>query len=154
MSEERDPRCVLVVGEPSVATAVAELLTNKGFPAEVVTPGLIATPGDSLGLSEETLAALEVRVVNPDHAEPARKVIEEEKAVQKEMQALKERRAARTGTVAAVCEECGQSSEWPASQMGTTQDCPHCGAYMDIPDPEERWNDEDFAGEAAEDETA
>ena len=43
-----------------------------------------------------------------------------------------------------ACEECGRASEWPASQMGTTQDCPHCGAYMDIPDPEENWDEADF----------
>ena len=32
----------------------------------------------------------------------------------------------------AVCEECGQSASFPASRSGTVQDCPHCGAYMDV----------------------
>ena len=61
--------------------------------------------------------------------------------------------AKRTGTVTAVCEECGKSSEWPATAMGTTETCPHCTAYMDIPDPEDDWSEVDFGEpeEAAED---
>ena len=64
-------------------------------------------------------------------------------------------RSTRTGTVEAVCEECGKSSQWPASQMGTTQDCPHCHNYMDVPDPEENWDEVDFEegeGEEGEEE--
>ena len=30
------------------------------------------------------------------------------------------------------CEECGASSEFPASQDGTTQNCPKCHAFMDV----------------------
>ena len=43
---------------------------------------------------------------------------------------VREKRAARTGTVTAMCEECGKPSEWPASSMGTTEVCPHCTAYL------------------------
>jgi rubrerythrin len=34
--------------------------------------------------------------------------------------------------VEATCEECGQTSSFPVAQDGTVQDCPHCGAYMDV----------------------
>lgn len=34
--------------------------------------------------------------------------------------------------VAAVCEECKETSQFPATLNGTTQVCPHCGAYMDV----------------------
>jgi hypothetical protein len=34
--------------------------------------------------------------------------------------------------VEAFCEECGQGSFFPATQLGSIQDCPQCGAYMDI----------------------
>jgi hypothetical protein len=52
--------------------------------------------------------------------------------------------------VTATCEDCGKSSEWPAAVMGTTEVCPHCGGYMDIPDP-----DDDFSGmDFGEDEDA
>jgi hypothetical protein len=36
--------------------------------------------------------------------------------------------------IQAVCEECGTTSVFGASKDGTVQDCPHCGAYMDVGD--------------------
>ena len=55
----------------------------------------------------------------------------------------------------ATCEDCGKPSEWPAVTMGTTDLCPHCGAYMDIPDPDDDWSDVDFgAPEGDEEEEA
>jgi hypothetical protein len=144
MSEERHPQTILVAEEFSTANALAEWLTEKGFPAEVVRPSAAATPGDSLGLSPEIGSGIEVRVLSVEHVEPAKQAIEEQKAAIAEIRAHEEKRAARTGTVEAVCEECGKASTWPASQMGSTQDCPHCAAYMDIPDPEETWDEADF----------
>jgi hypothetical protein len=38
--------------------------------------------------------------------------------------------------VQAVCEECGRKSIFGASKAGTIQDCPHCRAYLDVPDDE------------------
>jgi hypothetical protein len=152
MSEERHPQTISVEEEFSTANALAEWLTEKGFPAEVVRPSAAAMPGDSRGLSPEIGSGIEVRRLSVEHVEPAKQAIEEQKAAIAEIRAREEKRAARTGTVEAVCEECGKSSTWPASQMGTTQDCPHCAAYMDIPDPEETWEDVDFEGETREDE--
>jgi len=49
-----------------------------------------------------------------------------------------QRRATEGGTrdagaqVEAVCEECGERSMFPATQEGTTQSCPRCGAYVDV----------------------
>ncbi len=34
--------------------------------------------------------------------------------------------------IVSQCEECGASSEFPASQDGTTQNCPKCSAFMDV----------------------
>jgi len=39
-----------------------------------------------------------------------------------------------TGSIDAVCEECGKTSTFDASKSGTVQDCIHCGAYMDVGD--------------------
>jgi hypothetical protein len=33
-----------------------------------------------------------------------------------------------------VCEKCGKRSAFPASQLGSVQQCQHCGAYVDIVD--------------------
>jgi Zn finger protein HypA/HybF involved in hydrogenase expression len=31
-----------------------------------------------------------------------------------------------------ICEDCGKSATFPASKRGTVQNCPHCGAYIDV----------------------
>jgi hypothetical protein len=45
MSEERHPQTISVEEEFSTANALAEWLTEKGFPAEVVRPSAAAMPG-------------------------------------------------------------------------------------------------------------
>lgn len=52
-----------------------------------------------------------------------------------------DRRAADHGTskitgppVEVVCEQCGKRSEFPAAQLGSVQNCPQCGAYVDVGD--------------------
>lgn len=47
-------------------------------------------------------------------------------------QSEEKQRAAGEATVEATCEECGRQSIFPAAQDGSVQDCPHCGAYMDV----------------------
>src|SRR3972149_6951549 len=34
--------------------------------------------------------------------------------------------------IEAVCEECDRNSTFPRAKNGTVQDCPHCGAFMDV----------------------
>ena len=79
MADERHPRCITVVEEFATANALAERLTEKGFPAEVVRPAAAATPGDSLGLSPETGAGIEVRLLSEEHVEPAKQAIADHK---------------------------------------------------------------------------
>ncbi|HJZ53748.1 MAG TPA: hypothetical protein VKE74_02255 [Gemmataceae bacterium] len=148
---ERDPRFVLAVPEPKVAELLAAWLTEKGFPAEpVALPPTTAT--DPITHAAVPLPGeFQVWVVKIEHAEAAREAIEEQRAG---VQALREReakRANRTGTVTALCEDCGKESDWPATAMGTTQSCPHCHRYMDVPDPDENWDDVDFGSEEPED---
>lgn len=154
---DRDPRCVFVTEEHTTAVALAEYLTGKGFPAEVAPAAPIGQTGDSLGFSEAAPPGLEVRVSDPARAADARELLAEHAEVVEQARAAAKRRAERTGTVSATCEECGAASDWEAAEMGTTQDCPHCGAYMDVPDPDESWDGVDFGegdgdgdGEAAE----
>jgi rubrerythrin len=53
-----------------------------------------------------------------------------------EQQQAERKQTTREGTPAApievVCEECQQNASYPAEQRGTVQDCPHCGAYVDV----------------------
>ncbi len=151
MSEERDPRCVHVAPDLRTADLVAAWLGEKGFKCEVVLPENPAAPPDAIGLTAHEAPGVEIRVIDVDQAEKVREAIAEQREALKEIQEARERRAARTGTVTAVCEECGKSSEWPAADMGSTQECPHCLRYIDVPDPEDDWGDVDFGTEDGED---
>jgi hypothetical protein len=43
--------------------------------------------------------------------------------------------------VEVVCEECGERSAFPVIQLGSVQQCPHCGAYVDVVDDEASENE-------------
>lgn len=50
-----------------------------------------------------------------------------------ERRAIQLRRPEPNGApVETVCEDCGMSATFPASQAGSVQSCPHCGAYVDV----------------------
>lgn len=42
----------------------------------------------------------------------------------------------------ALCEECGRESLFAGKYAGTVQECPHCGAFMDVGDLDWDWDDE------------
>jgi hypothetical protein len=131
-----------------VATWMVNKLLEMGIPAEV-RPDIPTTTVDPL-TGATTMAdptRFEVVVTDPAKLEEARKVLEDQRA---EVEARREARAARTGTVSAECEDCGKTSTWPASAMGTTESCPHCTAYMDVPDPDDDWGDLDVGDEDGE----
>ncbi len=45
--------------------------------------------------------------------------------------------------IEAACEECGGQASFPASQKGSVQQCPHCGAYVDVgvDEADDDWGD-------------
>jgi hypothetical protein len=43
-----------------------------------------------------------------------------------------ERTAGQGAEMEVTCDECGKVAAFPAAQRGTVQDCPHCGAYLDV----------------------
>jgi rRNA maturation protein Nop10 len=138
-----DPRTVFVADSRPVAERVIELLAANNIVAEHGTSGPHLEAG-LFGATETVPAeAFPVLVTDPKQADEARELLN--LAVNKALvQSAQAKRAARTGTVQATCEECGHVSEWPATAMGTTETCPKCGAYMDVPDPDDDWSGVDF----------
>lgn len=68
-----------------------------------------------------------------DRAKP---VLEDYERRSLERQEADRKKAGPTDAVMeAECEECGRRSAFPSAQKGTVQDCPHCGAYMDVEEP-------------------
>jgi hypothetical protein len=146
---EGDPRTVFVADTAKFAEAVVQMLAASDIPAEI---GPIA-PVEASALTGMSGAPEEfpVLVTDPAKLDEARELL----ATAEKMAAVRavaEKRANRTGTTTAACEDCGKPSEWPASAMGTTGICPHCGGYMDIPDPEDDWSDVDVGAPEADEE--
>lgn len=142
--EQSSPQTVFVAESAAVAEAVVQLLAGSGIVAEIIAPAVHAEAQPITGLTELVpTGQFEVRVNDPAAAATARELLDSALAAAA-LQAARRKRAQRSGTISAVCEECGRSSDWPASAMGTTENCPHCAAYMDIPDPEEDWSGVDF----------
>lgn len=148
-----NPDTVFVAENLQVAEAVVQFLASNEIPAEVFTSATQTTSEPITGLSEVTGGEqFEVRVTDPARLKAAQELISsaESGAI---VQSIREKRLQRNGTVTATCEECGKSSEWPAASMGTTETCPFCSAYMDIPDPDDDWSGVDFGKPEDEGET-
>lgn len=146
---EADPRSVYTTDNSKVADTVIELLAAEGIEAELIVPKPSVSSDPLTGLTEgPPEQELEVRVVDVAKVEDARKLLSDAERTAR-LHAIRDQRAKRTGSVTATCEDCGKSSDWPATAMGTTETCPHCASYMDIPDPDDDWSGVDF-GEAEE----
>ncbi|AMV26006.1 hypothetical protein VT84_16525 [Gemmata sp. SH-PL17] len=148
--DEPESRKVFVAPNSQVAEAVIRVLASKDIAAEIELPP--PAPVSALtGMSDEApIEEFPVVVTDPSKIKDALELLGAAQSVAA-FKAIQDKRASRTGTVTAVCEDCGKSSDWPAQKMGTTENCPHCGGFMDIPDPDEDWSDMDV-GTPEEDE--
>jgi hypothetical protein len=132
----RDERCVFVADSAGRAATIVAWLGGHGIAADVMNE---LTWGGFEGLTalvpgKLSLRGLEVWVKNSDDAERARQLMA---AYAQEIAEQRAQRASREGNVEAICEDCGSASPFPAAEQGTIQNCPKCGAMLDVPDPDE-----------------
>ena len=136
---DRDPKCVHVADSVATANLIVSWLSDHDIAAEVAREqsqgGIEGLTGWTAGASEN---GIEVRVTHPEHAEKARQLLA---AHEEQLSAERVARAALTGTVSAECEECGKTTEFPAAQQGSVQECPHCLKWIDVPDPNDNWDE-------------
>jgi hypothetical protein len=150
---EPNPDTVFVAENIRVAEAIIQFLAANNIPAEVFTDPTQTISEPVTGVSEVLPAErFEIRVTVPAKATEARALLASAESAAM-VRSIREKRLQRSGTVNAVCEECKKSSEWPADTMGTTEQCPNCGAWMDIPDPDDDWSDVDFGTPEEDEET-
>lgn len=110
------------------AHLVCGLLRNAGIPALVIED--VSQVGVWWGGTVAELQKSQVWI-EKDDAKRARPVLTEYDSGNS-----KRRNPPVPGSAAivATCENCGSQVEFPAERRGTTQDCPHCRAYMDVGD--------------------
>jgi hypothetical protein len=145
----RDERCVYVADSPAVAEVIVGWLGEQGVSAQVMNSATLGgldglTPWSTTGVSS---VGIEIWVNDLAQADDARKLLEEH---DKDIAAKRAKTASIVGPVAVVCEECGHNNVFAGNQAGSTQDCEECGAYLDVPGPDdEDWDavDDDDEGE-------
>ena len=149
--DDRDPRTVFVAESAKLADAVIQLLAANNIQAEI--GPVVAVEASALTGMSDAPEEFPILVTDEKQVEDARQLLASAEKMAA-VRAVAEKRAARTGTATATCEDCGKSSEWPAAAMGTTEVCPHCGNYMDIPDPDDDWAGMDFGEPEGDEEEA
>src|SRR5688572_16240913 len=97
-----DPRCVFVADDPSHAEAVVGWLAAQDIPARALDSSSLGGMDGLSAVAGAGTHGLEVWVTAPDDAEKARRLLVEFEARRRAD------RAARTGTVDVVCDDCGK----------------------------------------------
>lgn len=127
---EHEPQCVFTTSDPSLGDVVVAWLSEQGIEARIVHQRAADTVlgTASLFFTEGQKPGIELWVADPDQANVARALLAEHARFHAE-------HAAGFATLTATCEECSTTSAFPGDTAGTVQECPNCGAYIDVPDP-------------------
>jgi hypothetical protein len=123
----RDPIAVYNAANNVEAMLLREALLASGIEAHSVDD---ATPVGAwmFGLLPE-IHKPQVWVDRRD-AERARQIVDDFETTAAQQRA----KVAESPPISVVCEECGRTTDFPASQLGSVESCAHCGAYVDVGD--------------------
>ena len=125
-----DPVAAFTAGSNVEAQFVCGLLHDAGLAAEVMADESLA--GVWVGGTMAGIHKPQVWIERADFAVAQKIVADYERRTAGRRAAGQ---AASPGPpIEVICEQCGKRSEFPAAQLGTVQDCPHCSAYVDVGD--------------------
>jgi hypothetical protein len=123
--ELQDPTVVYVAASNLEAHMLVTLLESEGISAFAVED----QSGASLWMLGTISQFHRPKVwVSKSDAPAAARILEDYEKRQQDLRHPSE----GTGAIEARCEECGARSFFPASARSTIQDCPQCGAYVDV----------------------
>lgn len=106
---------------------VCNILNEADIEAVVVED--VSTAGLWLGGMIPEIHKTQVWIEKVD-AERAKPVLED---YEHRLRARREADANAEGELLEVtCEECGKGAKFPIAQRGSVQNCPHCGAFVDV----------------------
>lgn len=143
--ELEDPVSVYNAKSDAEAQMLGQMLNEAGIDAKILEDHSVA--GLFADGAVAHLPSPQVVVARADAERTAEILLQFDQARQ-QLQSQARANAELT-FVTAVCEECGQSSTFTGTLVGSVQDCPHCGKFMDV-----GAGDEDFDPGNPEDEDA
>src|SRR5260370_26308117 len=136
-----DPVAIFTASSNIRAQALCHALIQSGIEAHVIEDG--ACGGLWIG---GTLPGIHSPKIWVDRAaaEHAAAILQEHEQREAELRPAPPS-ADEAEQVQTVCEECGASVAFPASQRGSVQECLHCGSYVDVVAVDEvsDWDSED-----------
>jgi hypothetical protein len=140
-----DPVAVYTAANNIEAHLLCTMLGNAGVEAHTVED--VSQVGTWVGGLVPGLHKPQVWIDRAD-LERARTLLEE---YEQRQDSRRPGRPSDDGPVEAECEDCGKTSVFPAKHRGTVQNCPFCGAYLDVGGPGDDWEEaEREEGEAEE----
>jgi DNA-directed RNA polymerase subunit RPC12/RpoP len=134
----RDPVAIYVPASNMEAHLICEALHNAGIDAHAVED--VSQVGTWMFGLVSQIHKPQVWVERAD-VKAAKPILEEYERRAKVNRDAKNAKRGSPDMIEVVCEECGRSSRFPIEQEGSVQDCPHCGAYIDV---EEAGSDDDW----------
>jgi hypothetical protein len=139
----RDPVAVYNAANNTQAMVVRDALAAAGVEAFVTED--LSVVGTWIGGFIPEIHKPQVWVDRADVERAAPVLVEYERRAAE----LRRGAAADGGQVEVACEKCNGVATFPAAQQGTVQECPHCGAYIDVGE-DGGWGevDEEQPGEA------
>jgi hypothetical protein len=116
------PVCIRSTASLEEASIIVAWLATQGVEAQIADPG---NPGVmAFGVTDPE--GIEIYVKDEETAQTARKLLKEHDQ--------EKGKAHHPGSVEMTCDSCGTKTRFSADTRGTTQECPECGAYMDVPE--------------------
>jgi len=115
--------CIHRTSTREEADIVIAWLEDRGVQAVVTDRG---NPGVS-AFGATDLEGIAICVSDTETAGRAKELLEEH--VRQRAAAVPD---ASTGPIEVKCTECGETVEFPAESRGSVQDCPRCGAHLDV----------------------
>ncbi len=134
-----DPVAVYDAATNVEAHLVRTLLVEEGIEAQVVED--LSTGGLWMFGLLPGIHKPQVWVQRAD-LQRAQPLLVEYERQEAERQAAHQQAAATGEPIKVTCEDCGQAAMFPAEHQGTVQECPHCGAYVDVGEIEPFWGEE------------
>lgn len=125
----KDPVAVYSAKTNGEAEALAETLQQAGIEAHIRTEE--SAVGIPIGGTTAPMESVQVWV-DQSVAERAAKIVSAFEQTRPEREPDQTPGNPAHTFVTATCEECGESSQFAGALLGTVQDCPHCGKFMDV----------------------
>jgi len=125
----KNPTMAYIAESNVEATMIEKFLTARGIPAMAIEDA--SRIGETL-FGPTTLHRPKVYVEKEDVAKVHQFLAEFETRKQERSESQ-----GKAEEIVVTCDSCGKDTSFPGSMKGNAEDCPHCGSFVDVGEPEE-----------------